>query len=152
MKKDFLKKCALAIFFFGMIFGAAAQNGKTYDSNAPLFSTSHVNWIEKKFTSMISFDMEKANIPMPSGKNSAITIINSRLPNLIKDPLLTLYVDSNHSLGDYILEHRVSLDDIIKIVVSGEKSLGYFDNESFLFKTKKNLNLNDISSLFVRHN
>ena len=71
----------------------------------------------KKFTSMISFDMEKANIPMPSGKNSAITIINSRLPNLIKDPLLTLYVDSNHSLGDYILEHRVSLDDIMKIVV-----------------------------------
>lgn len=152
MKKDFLKKCAGAIFFFAAISGAAAQSGKTYDSNAPLSSTSSVNWKEKKFTSTISFDMEKANIPMPSGKNSAITIINSRLPNLVKDPLLTLCVDSNHSLGDYILEHYVSLEDVMKIMTSGEKTPGYFDNESFLFKTKKNLNLNDISSLFVRHN
>ncbi len=152
MKKDFLKKCGSAIFFLATIFGATAQSGKTYDANAPLSSTSSVNWKEKKFTSTISFDMEKANIPMPSGKNSAITIINSRLPNLIKDPLLTLCVDSNHSLGDYILEHRVSLEDVMKIMTSGEKTPGYFDNESFLFKTKKNLNLNDISSLFVRHN
>lgn len=152
MKKDFLKKCAGAIFFFAAISGAAAQSGKTYDSNAPFSSTSSVNWKEKKFMSTISFDMEKANIPMPSGKNSAITIINSRLPNLVKDPLLTLCVDSNHSLGDYILEHYVSLEDVMKIMTSGEKTPGYFDNESFLFKTKKNLNLNDISSLFVRHN
>lgn len=152
MKQDFLKKSAAAFFFFGTIFAAAAQGKKTYDSAAPLSSTSSVNWIEKKFTSTISFDMEKAGIPMPSGKNSAITVINSRLPNLVKDPLLTLRVDSNHSLGDYILEGYTSLDDIMKIMVSGEKTLGYFDNESFLFKTKKNVNLNDISSLFVRHN
>lgn len=152
MKQDFLKKGAAAFFFFGTIFSAAAQGKKTYDYAAPLSSTSSVNWIEKKFTSTISFDMEKAGIPMPSGKNSAITVINSRLPNLVKDPLLTLRVDSNHSLGDYILEGYTSLDDIMKIMVSGEKTLGYFDNESFLFKTKKNVNLNDISSLFVRHN
>ena len=152
MKKNFFKKGVLAIFFLGTIFNAAAQGKKTYDPEAPLSSTSSVNWMEKKFTSTISFDLEKANIPMPSGKNSAITIINSHLPNLIKDPLLTLRVDSSHSFGDYILEHIVSLEDVMKIVGSGEKSLGYFDNESFLFKTKKNLNLNDISSLFVRHN
>ena len=152
MKKNFFKKGVLAIFFLGTIFSVAAQGKKTYDPEAPLSSTSSVNWMEKKFTSTISFDLEKANIPMPSGKNSAITIINSHLPNLIKDPLLTLRVDSSHSFGDYILEHIVSLEDVMKIVGSGEKSLGYFDNESFLFKTKKNLNLNDISSLFVRHN
>ena len=152
MKKNFFKKGVLAIFFLGTIFSAAAQGKKTYDPEAPLSSTSSVNWMEKKFTSTISFDLEKANIPMPSGKNSAITIINSHLPNLIKDPLLTLRVDSSHSFGDYILEHIVSFEDVMKIVGSGEKSLGYFDNESFLFKTKKNLNLNDISSLFVRHN
>lgn len=152
MKKNFFKKGVLAIFFLGTIFSAAAQGKKTYDPKAPLSSTSSVNWIEKKFASTISFDMEKANIPMPSGKNSAITIIDSRVPNLLKDPLLTLYVDSNHTLGDYVLEQHTSLDDIMKIIVTGEKTLGHFDNESFLFKTNRNLNLNDISSLFVRHN
>ena len=85
MKKDFLKKSVLAIFFFAMIFDATAQGKKTYDTDAPLSSASSVNWKEKKFTSMISLDMEKASIPMPSGKNSAITIINSRIPNLIKE-------------------------------------------------------------------
>jgi len=152
MKKDFLKKSVLAIFFFAMIFDATAQGKKTYDTDAPLSSASSVNWKEKKFTSTISLDMEKASIPMPSGKNSAITIINSRIPNLIKDPLLTLRVDSSHSLGDYILEHDIRLKDIIQIVDSGEKTLGYFDNESFLFKTKHSMDLPEIGSLFVRHN
>ena len=130
--------------------GLCAQQ-KRNDPNAPLASTSKVNWIDKTFTSNITLDVDKAGIPMPSGKNSAVNTVSSRLPNLIKDPLLTLYVDSSRTLGDYILERKISLSQITDIVESGNKTLGYFDNKNSLFKMDHKLNLNQIGGLFVRH-
>ena len=130
--------------------GLCAQQ-KRNDPNAPLASTSKVNWIDTTFTSNITLDVDKAGIPMPSGKNSAVNTVSSRLPNLIKDPLLTLYVDSSRTLGDYILERKISLSQITDIVESGNKTLGYFDNKNSLFKMDHKLNLNQIGGLFVRH-
>ena len=153
MKQNFIFKSkssrlfAAALFLGGTLF---SQQGKN-DSNAPLACANKVNWIEKTFTSNITLDIDKAGIQMPSGKNSAVNTVSSRLPNLIKDPLLTLYVDSSRTLGDYILERKISLSQITDIVESGNKTLGYFDNKNSLFKMDHKLELNKIGGLFVRH-
>ncbi len=157
MKKNFLfgskPRARVAAFFAAAIFfgGTLFAQQKKNDPNAPLASTSKVNWIEKTFTSNITLDIDRAGIPMPSGKNSAVNTVASRLPNLIKDPLLTLYVDSSRTLGDYILERKISLSQITDIVESGNKTLGYFDNKNSLFKMDHKLLLNQIGSLFTRH-
>jgi outer membrane protein OmpA-like peptidoglycan-associated protein len=155
MKKNFYfkaKKHALFIAAALSLCGLFAQGqGKTYDPNAPLAAKSKINWIDKTFTSNVTLDIDKAGIPMPSGKNSAVNAVTSRLPNLIKDPLLTIYVDSSRTLGDYILERKISLQQITDIIESGNKTLGYFENKSFLFKMDHKLNLNQVGSLFVRH-
>ena len=131
-------------------FALSAQQKKN-DPNAPLAAASKVNWIDKTFTSNITLDIDKAGIPMPSGKNSAVNTVSSRLPNLIKDPLLTIRIDSSRTLGDYILERKIPLSQITDIVESGNKTLGYFDNKNSLFKMDHKLLLNQIGSLFVRH-
>ncbi len=151
MKTLWTKKSA-ALFTASIIFLTSSFCQKrTYDKDAPLESKSSVNWIEKTFRSDITLNLDRAGIPMPSGKKSAVNTVTSRLPNLIKDPLLTLYVDSNHTLGDYILEQNISLDQITDIVNSGNKTLGYFNNSTALFTIEHKLNLPQIGSLFVRH-
>lgn len=147
MKKKFI----FAAFFLAASISAAFSQKRSESEALPLSSKSRVNWIERTFNSDISLDIDSAGIPMPSGKNSAENTINSRIPNLIKDPLLTLYVDSSHSLGDYILEHNISLSQITDIINSGNKTLGSFARESSLFKMNHKLNLPQIGSLFVRH-
>lgn len=153
MKKNFIfcnKKTAA--FLFGIAFIASVLGAKSNsDPDAPLASTSSINWIDKSFTSNITLDINKVGISMPSGKNSAVNAVSSRLPNLIKDPLLTLCVDSSKTLGDYILERKLSLSQIIEIVESGNKTLGYFENKTSLFKMDHKLLLNQIGSLFVKH-
>ena len=152
MKKNFYfkaKKTALMVAAAFSLCALCAQ--KPNDPNAPLASKSKINWIDKTFTSNVTLDMDKAGIPMPSGKNSAVNAVTSRLPNLVKDPLLTLYVDSSRTLGDYILERKISLQQITDIIESGNKTLGYFENKSFLFKMDHKLKLNQVGSLFVRH-
>ena len=151
MKKNFcfsVKKAAMLAAAAFSLCAIHAQK-RPNDPNAPLASKSKINWVEKNFTSNVTLDVDKAGIPMPSGKNSAVNMVTSRLPNLIKDPLLTLYVDSSRTLGDYILERKISLQQITDIIESGNKTLGYFENKSFLFKMDHKLNLNQVGSLFV---
>ena len=150
MKKNFcfsVKKAAMLAAAAFSLCAIHAQK-RPNDPNAPLASKSKINWVEKNFTSNVTLDVDKAGIPMPSGKNSAVNMVTSRLPNLIKDPLLTLYVDSSRTLGDYILERKISLQQITDIIESGNKTLGYFENKSFLFKMDHKLNLNQVGSLF----
>ena len=154
MKKNFIfcKKIQAAIFFgaFFFFFILTAQKAAA-GADAPLASKSSINWVDKTFTSNITLDVDKAGIPMPSGKNSAVNTVASRLPNLVKDPLLTIYVDSSNTLGDYILDRKLSLSKITDIIESGKKTLGYFDNKTSLFNMDHKLLLNQVGSLFVRH-
>ena len=153
MKKNFyfLAKKSLLTVAAALSLCALCAQQKTNDPNAPLASKSKINWIDKTFTSNVTLDIDKAGIPMPSGKNSAVNAVTSRLPNLVKDPLLTLYIDSSRTLGDYILERKISLQQITDIIESGNKTLGYFENKSFLFKMDHKLKLNQVGSLFIRH-
>ena len=117
-----------------------------------LESTSQVNWITKEFKSNISIDVDKAGIAMPSGKTTAINVINTRVPDLIKDPLLTLNVDADRKLGDLILEHQITYHDLTDIITSSSCTMGYFKQDSSTFTRNHTINLPKIYSLFIKHN
>ena len=81
---------------------------------AVIESTSTIDWTKNTFTSAVSLNTEKAGITLPSGKRSAINHIDTSLPTLIKDPLLSLYVNSDTSLGDMVLAETMTLEQITK--------------------------------------
>ena len=66
-------------------------------------SESMVDWTNRTFTSTLNLDMKQANLSFPTGKNTATNRMNSQLPLLIKDPLLSLKVDSSYTLNDMIV-------------------------------------------------
>lgn len=88
---------------------------------------------------------------MPSGKNSALDRIALALPGLIKDPLLSLPVDSSQNLGDIVLDENITLEELTQIIQDGKQSPGYFANGTAVIKTNHSINLQAISSLMVRH-
>lgn len=136
-------------FFQTIIFSNDLSNKNS--NSCILESKSHVNWITKKFDSNINIDVDKAQIPMPAGKLTAINKITTNIPNLVKDPILTLNIDSNNKLGDIILDNELTYHDIKQIISSSNCSLGYFKNDSSLFTTKHSTALSQISSMLVKH-
>ncbi len=150
MKKILFKGLVVSAFMFiiSQNVQAAGQEKNTHT----IESRSHINWIQKTFDSDISLDVDKAGIPMPSGKVSATDRINSRIPNLVKNPLLTLYLDSSHQLGDMILENDITFEDLCEIINTSKKTLGHFSDDSSLFNMKHSIKIDEIGSLFVRHN
>ena len=132
--------CALA---FSVDAGAGRKNTIT--------SESTIDWSSGNFVSNVSLDTERAGISMPSGKKSATNTINTELPVLIKDPLLSLFVNNSQQLGDLVLEDTVTLEQLTQIIDDGKKSPGVFTNGTLTLKMKHELSLASIANLMIKH-
>lgn len=138
-------KKAIFIFTAALCFGAFASD------NAVLTSTSSIDWTKADFMSEVTLDVEKAGINMPSGKNSATNKIDTNLPVLIKDPLFSLCVDNFQTIGDLVLDERLTLEQITEIVNNGKQSQSVFKNGGSALQANHTLNLNEIGSLLIKH-
>ncbi len=118
---------------------------------AVLESRSSVNWISRQFLSTISLDMEKSGIVMPTGKASAVSRIRTRMPVMIKDPLLSLFVDSSSQLGDLILSETITLEQITQIIEESPQTPAAFSADGNTLSTDDTIDLNEISRPLLRH-
>ncbi|MBR6912703.1 MAG: OmpA family protein [Treponema sp.] len=114
-------------------------------------STSRIDWTKEKFISNVSLDTEKAGINIPSGKKEASITIDREIPLLIKDPLLSLYVNNRQQLGDLVLGNNITLEQLTKIIDDGKKSPGVFTKGTLTLNVTHELNLFEIGSLMIKH-
>ena len=129
---------------------AAAAQGQVDEKNALMTSTSYVNWTKGDFSSDVLLDVEKAGIPLPSGKSTSVKQIEMKLPNLVKNPLLSLYVDDSKTLGDLVLEGTVTLESLTRIIDQSKRTPAVFVPGGKLL-TKHTIMLSDIASALVKH-
>lgn len=114
-------------------------------------SESSVDWTNRTFSSTLSLDMKQANLAFPTGKNTATNRINSQLPLLVKDPLLTLKVDSSYTLNDMIINDMLSFDSISTVIETGDKSPAIFSQTGLALSMNHQLELADIGILMIKH-
>ena len=134
------------ILYAGMSAGIFAAESR------PLISSeSRIDWSKSSFISDVRLDTEKAGISMPSGKRAALNFVETKLPDLIKDPLLSLYVNSSQQLGDLVLANDITLEQLTKIIDEGKKTPGIFTNGTLTLLTTHTINLREISSLMIKH-
>lgn len=130
---------------------AAAASGNVDPQKAIMTSTSYVNWTKNTFSSDISLNIERANIPMPSGKANAVKSIEMKLPVLVKDPLLSIYVDSSKTLGDLVLEGTMTLENLTRIIDNSTQTPAAFANGGENLLTRHTIKLQDIASNLIKH-
>ncbi|HAH61389.1 MAG TPA: OmpA family protein, partial [Treponema sp.] len=146
MKKSFLRMFAAGILFSLCALPAAAQSG----TGTTMTSSSRVNWITRQFVSSVALDTKKAGIELPSGRNAATVRMHMKLPLLIKDPLLSLCIDNNSLLGDFILDNTLSFEQITDIIEAGKMTQDVFSSDGLTLSTVNTVNMNEIGRLFIR--
>ncbi len=144
MKRYFLRK-----FLILIVFTLFALNINLFSQQAT--SQSIVDWTKPAFFSTAELDISESNIVLPSGRGAAKTILESKIPLLIKDPLLSLPVDSSLKLGDTVLQDTLSLEEITNIIQDGKQSASVYSNEKDSIIINHTIKLNDISSKLVKH-
>ena len=138
-KKIILSVC---IFFVSMM-SAFSQSGA-------MTSVSRVDWTKQQFVSSVSFDTERAGISLPSGKNAAAESMYVKLPALIKDPLLSLYVDNAKQLGDLILDGTLTLKEITDIVYGGKMTSAVFKGGKLTLSFTDTISIPSISGMLLK--
>ena len=81
MKRYFLRK-----FLISIVFTLFALNINLFSQQAT--SQSIVDWTKPAFFSTAELDISESNIVLPSGRGAAKTILESKIPLLIKVDLL----------------------------------------------------------------
>lgn len=114
-------------------------------------STSRIDWTKSEFISDIYLDTQKAEIAIPSGKKTAMSVTEKQIPALIKDQLLSINVSSDKQLGDLVLDGSITLEQITDLIDSGKKSPGIFTGGTLTMKTVHTLNLKEISAFLIKH-
>ena len=130
---------------------AAAATGNASRENAVMSSRSVIDWTKNEFTSAVTLDVTKAGIPMPSGKASSLNRIQMELPVLVKDPLLSIYVDDSRMLSDLVLEGTLTLEELTRIMDSSRQTPAVFDSGTSNLLTQHTVTLQNIGALLVRH-
>ncbi len=147
-----MKKILIAAAFSAFL-GITGKINSLYaqiDSSA-LYSKSKVDWTEKKFTSQIYLDLKKASITLPAGRNSAESIMKIKTPALLKNPVLSLYVDSANYIGDVILDETITLEQITSIVENADQTLAIFSADGNSASSTNTIDMNTLGRLLVRH-
>lgn len=119
--------------------------------SAAISSESYINWENTTFFSDIRFDMSKAGIFLPTGRNTASYRIQQQLPFLVQSPLLTIPIDSSTRLGDAVLWNSVSLENLITIIANGYNTPSAFERDTEVLTTSHSISLGDIVALMVFH-
>jgi len=114
-------------------------------------SESRVDWTKQAFISDISMNVVKAGIPMPSGKSLAVNRIKMDLPILVKDPLLSLYVDDTRTIEDLVREGSLTLEELTHIIDRSKQTPAYFHQGTNNLKTTNTIKLQDIGQLIIKH-
>ena len=147
-----LLKYIFAVFVFAAASTSFSQNDFVSPEEATMRSTSSVDWTKSSFTSKIALDLQKANIRMPSGKTAASKLVELQLPALLKDPLLTLNVDSSVKLGDMIIHQNMTFEQLTHIIDKSRRTPGSLSMMSSEMLVMNSINMNEIGALMVKHN
>ena len=143
MKGNPMKKIILVSFLlvvFNPIFSQGAVSSK-----------SRVNWITKDFSSELFLDMKTAGLHMPSGKNTATGMIKLKMPSLLKNPILSLYVDSMNYLEDHVDDETITLEQMARIIENGKRTPELFSHDGKTLSTTHTISLDSISRKLVKH-
>lgn len=140
-------KKSIALF----IFSAALCASVSAQYNSSISAKSCVDWTTKIFTSQIELDVADTDMKLPSGRNSAESLIRIKTPGLVKNPLLSLYVDNSSYLADRVLDESISMEEVTKIIENGRQTPALYSSDGNGVNTVKKIDINTISRELIKH-
>ena len=96
-------------------------------------------------------DIEKAGITLPEGRISAESLIKIKTPSLLKDPVLSLFVDSAYLLGDMVLTDVITLEQVTNIVEQARQTPALFSADGKACNATNTIDMENIGRLLVKH-
>ncbi len=138
-------KKSIVLLFLSLCSGAAFAQ-----YNSSMTSQSKVDWTTSIFTSNIQLDVRNTNMQLPNGRNSAEGLIKIKTPSLLKEPLLSLFVDNAQCLNDVVAAEDITLAEVTKIIENGHQTPVLYTKDGNGVRTQKTIDMHTISRQLIK--
>jgi len=117
--------------------------------SSPYMVTTSIDWRRRVLSIDVSLDFKKAGLSLPEGRLTAERMVARDLPGLAKDAFFSIPVDSEGTIGDSVLDGRLSIDSILRLT-AGLRHVGdSFSQDILSFRSRWELPLGSAAALFV---
>ncbi len=137
--------------FLALIFFSTQLFAQTDTFTDTLSSKSYINWKDGTFISNIQLDVNKANLSLPAGRSIATKRIEQNLLYLVKNPLMTITINSSTKITDSITRGILSIGDLAEVITNGEKTPTAFSRSGDSMYTNHTISLQGLISQLIRH-
>ncbi|MCR4940971.1 MAG: OmpA family protein [Treponemataceae bacterium] len=149
MNSTMIKKTFFSLLLISAVIIPLNAQFKSYDPTVS--SESSVNWINKTFSTVLSLS-NKEGIITPSDRAGSEVLISNKMAYLVKDPLLSLYVDSANTLGDIVLQKTITNEKLTAIINGSTIKPGIYTTSMSNVTINASFNLDNVGSLMIMHN
>lgn len=136
---------------FLCIFAAFFCTLNAESKKALLLSKSRIDWKNGIFDSDISLSLNREDLFDLSGKENGEALIRLKLPELLKDPLLSIYIDSSTALGEAVLNDEISMEYITDVIENGKSRVHTLSMDGKTLSTSASIDVKDLMRTFVVH-
>ena len=134
-----------------LLTAAICLNAQFKSYSPSVYSECYVNWMSKTFSSTLTIG-NKSGIITPSDRVGSEVLIADKMAYLVKDPLLSLYVDSANTLGDIVLQNTITNEKLTSIINASNLKPGTYSSSMRSVDMHAYFDLDKVGSLMIMHN
>lgn len=110
-----------------------------------------VDWRSGFVDAIIGIDFAKTGFRLPSGRGKAETLVRDNLPDLVRDKVFAIPLDSRRTIGDCLVSGEIDAETLDSIIASATPAGSTFDRKLAVFRTEYRLSLGSLALPFIRH-
>jgi hypothetical protein len=137
-------RCILVAILFSAIVLAPA-------TASPYLSELRLDWQEGTMTAVLEMDLAASGIRLPSGRSEAERAIARIAPDLVRESVLAIVLDSYRTVDDSLDDGSVDPEALRDFIESGRRLDTVMSSDMARIRASFQWNLAELASLYVRH-
>ncbi len=132
-----------AILFAATILTPAAAS--------PYLSELRLDWQQGTMTAVVEMDLSASGIRLPSGRSEAEKAIARIAPDLVRDAVVSIVVDSYRTVDDSLDDGSIDPEALRDFIEAGRRLDTVMSRDMARMRASYRWNLAELASLYVRH-
>lgn len=130
---------------------ALAGPGDVWASSSAFGHTVHVDWMAGTIRAEVELDLGVAGITLPSGRSQAERSLETAMPDLVRDNILAIDLDSYRTVGDSLADGSLNPAAFDAFLEAGRKTRSSLSRDLGRLKSSYEWRLADLAALYIKH-
>jgi len=118
---------------------------------SPYLAELQLDWRQGTMTVVVEMDLAASGIRLPSGRSEAEKAIARKAPDLVRDSIVSIVLDSYRTVDDSIDDGSINPEALRDFIEAGKRLDTAMSSDMARMRASYRWNLSELAGLYVRH-